>query len=230
MKLKVGEKIGAGAQHHVYKMGDEVVKIPSKWGQFWSQLSFGCLEKHHDILTDCPIQPVSSHLIERPEVLIDGKLIQPNYAIVQEFVKCRVMNELDLNKEELAFQVKDAVDFSVDLLKQDKLAVDFLGFEALIQCLKSFFTNSPLGVYNIFMTDDGLRLLDTGLFDFNQISVPFKPIVWSLANFQHEALSYVNSCYQPENSYQVHSNWVYSQLAQKLYQLLVYFRPQGLLK
>ncbi len=232
-EIEVSEEgLGSGAQHLVHSLLEDpglVVKFPRLLGRIWDTLDWKTVSADYSLLAKhSPIAPVQTQIVDRPMLIMGEAQLQPNYALIQPFLSGRPVNELDLANRDFASQVLDALSFSFELYQKTGRAIDFLGFESFIEFLKLPFTHKPLGVYNVFVNQGELALVDVKLFDLQKVALAVRPLISLLVNFQHEVIAYVITSAHTNLANPIKVNALFREFVRKTYGLAKLFPPKNL--
>lgn len=228
--LKLGDKIGQGAQHAVFLLDEpssvekSVIKISNFFGRMWDTLNYKEVSEDYNELLASPISPIQTTILDRPLLIHKSVPFVPEYALIQPFLTGRPLNETDLSCPFIADQLVEAVKFSYDMFIKHSKALDLVGGEAFSKFLATPFTKKPLGVYNIFIEDESLQLIDVKLLNLKNVLCVLRPLVDFIIHFQHESILHVISHYQNHTPLTVHDSTFYKEFVDKLYAYVRFFR------
>jgi len=228
--LKLGEKIGQGAQHAVFLLDEpssvdkSVIKISNFFGRIWDTLNFKEVSEDYNELLSSPISPIETQILDRPVLIQNSVPFVPEYALIQPFLTGRPLNETDLSCPIIADKLVETVKFSYEMFVKHSKALDLVGGEAFSRFLATPFTKKPLGVYNVFIQEDDLQLIDVKLLNLKNVLCVLRPLVDFIIHFQHESILHVMSHYQNHTPLTIHDSTFYKEFVDKLYAYVRFFR------
>lgn len=200
--FKPDEKLGSGAEHHVYRKrdqgGDRVLKVPALWSA-WQDMSAETAQKDLEALAKYEIVHVPSRVT--PQAILedlDGTRKQVSYVLEQPFrPNTRPLTVGDLSNPAVGEQMEKMFEASQRLYRDTGAGVDYVGWRTLTGLVRSYPGGGKLDVaiHNVLLTDGAtgpeLELCDTRLFRENGFALPFRWLFMRSNNLQHEMIARV---------------------------------------
>ncbi len=193
-RIEITEWIGKGAQHHVGKTEEgEIIKYPHSTGKYWDKSTYQSVRDDLSIHASWGIPIPQTEVKKGFEIDTGMRIIKPNYVLITEEVKGRVLKESDLTNSEIKEQLKNIIQRSLDIRKKLGKSLDLLGGEALVKFLRYLCCESnlgALGAYNLYLDDaDRIVLIDTNTLDPARAPRIIEGFVRSMMDVQHSLLT-----------------------------------------
>ncbi len=151
---KIGKLIAIGAEHFVYRYGDNhVIKFPRGiW--YWMNRSRFCEDVRHGSRV---IERYFGDYINSREIFFDDK----TYVVIERYIKGRHVRISDMNNLEIRRQLEDIVSRNTKMMSDENMALEFFGLWCLLY-------KGRREIANIILEEDTNRLVivDFGVLRF----------------------------------------------------------------
>lgn len=193
------QTLGSGMQHKAGRvlsesgqMIDKVIKVPTRIGMAWDNLSYGRAAEDLSIQQQAGLPLAPTQIIYGPIVSLDGKAAkQHGYGVLQDFLESGPVSEdLVHRQESIRAEVKRIYDISFEMFADCGFVPDLVGFaeiKKLLGSLRSKDANWELN--NLYLSEAGTPvLIDTLLLDPRKARKWSRDIVTNMTHVQVIAL------------------------------------------
>ncbi len=189
-KLKIDRWLGKGAQHYVgLSPHGEVIKYPHRGGKYWDKSTAETVTRDLGIMEDYQVNIPETSVLRDLSIQTPEDLISTHYAIIAEEIRGEVLREINITNPIIKAQFKSLLEKSLDIRKNHRAALDFLGGEAAYHFLRYLFfekQTGQLGAYNISVTEEEqVILIDTNLLDPARAPKCLSWFIYCMIDLQH---------------------------------------------
>ena len=198
--IKLDRPFAQGSEHRVCMSPDDpehVYKVPFAW---WHSKGAQALKREIDILLDNGVPILETQVFESPVIEIEGQNYTPSYVLRQKKCADPTLNTNHLNVQYIRAQLARLLQTSVNLFHDKRMAIDFLGAEAVTGFLKYFrHSNYPLHVYNFRLDNKAQMVLsDTGMLRPDKCKAYLRWGISEKVSLQHIVIERVLQTLEPE--------------------------------